>query len=93
MDKKDVIKITDFRIGDTVEFVKPYNSMDLVEYDWYVPPIHKGKRGVVKNVYKECVHIKVEGINNLVTLWDAESFPRGGIPDKTDCVKIIRGDK
>ncbi len=83
------IKFGDFKIGYVVEFIKQYNAQHPIEYYAYVPLIPKGTRGIVTKISKDAISVKVEGIDNLVTLWDNETSP-GSVQDKIDCVKILK---
>lgn len=83
------IKLKDFKVGDEVEFVKKYNAQHPIEYYGYVPPISKGTKGTVAKITDSAIHVKVEGIDNLVALWDGLLF-LGPMQDKIDCIKVIK---
>lgn len=97
-------KFEDFRVGNTVEFIKEYDDTMPIECvcsgmsHWKIP---KGTIGIVKNISDKCIHVeidckfeltsrnKAEGEKGLVTVWhDVNSSKK--IPDKIDCLKIIK---
>lgn len=83
------IKLEKFGIGDEIEFIKDYNPQHPIEYYGYVPPISKGTRGTINKISENAIHVKVENIDNLITLWNEKSS-HGNIQDRVDCIKVIK---